>query len=502
MSKLPVPSLVAALCAVSLPSARLAALAPLLAAAVGCTAPLDLPVAQDPTPRGLQGRSPLQVVETDDGERDLRLTPVVRAVQRAADSVVSIYIQHQQALARGGPVTEGQGSGVVIDAGGLVITNWHVIAPVVLDDGYSVQVRCKDGRTRDAKVLSSSPAHDLALLQVALQQGEQLQPVLVGRSADLMVGETVIAIGNPQGHANTVTSGVLSATGRSIKVNAPDRRVREYTDLLQTDAAINQGNSGGALLDITGKLIGINNAMAVGAENIGFAIPVDKVREVFERELTNSSSFAASVWLGMEIGENDGKLVVTEVTDGGPAAVAGVQRGDVLANVAGQPVRSALDYAKNLVTADPTRPFALRLLRNGRPVDAAPTPRSRALGRILTATGMMLDEITQNQDPDLLRRLTLAFYRGTNLRRVMLPVALRISNVQQGSPASALRLQPGDVLLAVVVPGQFGGERDERIPSAEALADYLGKVRAVKLVVLRGEEDLVGVLDVRQPAAR
>ncbi|MFN6192818.1 MAG: S1C family serine protease, partial [Planctomycetota bacterium] len=279
---------------------------------------------QDAATGGLVGRSsPLQVVEPDADDKDLRTTPVVRAVQRAADSVVSIYLQSNNLPnggSRGEPRTEGQGSGVILDESGLVITNWHVIAPVVLGNRgaaeLDVEVRLRDGRTRPARVLSSSAKRDLALLQIRRDKDDAFKPAEIGRSDSLMVGETVIAIGNPQGQANTVTSGVLSAVDRSIRVRTPDGELREYTGLLQTDAAINQGNSGGALLDITGRLVGINNAMAMGAENIGFAIPMDMVRGEFQRELLQSNSFAAAedaAWLGLEVLDRDGAVVSDKV---------------------------------------------------------------------------------------------------------------------------------------------------------------------------------------------
>ena len=188
--------------------------------------------AQDRKP--LTDRSGLQVVEADAEDMDLRVTPVVRAVQKAADSVVSIYIAQKQALANGGAI-DGQGSGVILDPAGFVITNWHVVATALGDANAVVQVKLRDGRSFGARILSSSPQHDLALLQLQMGAGDTVKPIEIGRSQDLMVGETLIAIGNPQGHSNTVTSGVLSATGRSIRVRTPDGRAREYSGLLQTD---------------------------------------------------------------------------------------------------------------------------------------------------------------------------------------------------------------------------------------------------------------------------
>ena len=445
--------------------------------------------------------SPLQVVEPDDDDRALRETPVVRAVQRAADSVVSIYLQNQ--LARRQPVTEGQGSGVLLDDSGLVITNWHVIAPVLLGErpgrSYGLLVKLRDGRERKARVLSSTPTRDLALLQLRLEGDERVQPIEIGRSADLMIGETVIAIGNPQGHANTVTSGVLSAAGRSIQVRAPDGVVREYKDLLQTDAAINQGNSGGALLDITGRLIGINNAMSAGAENIGFAIPMDVVREEFQRELLQSTSLVASgsaPWLGMEVADRDGAVVVDQVARGGPAQRAGVRVGDVLRRLGDREVRTSIDYLRHFFDVSEARAVEMTLERGGRPVRMQARPISRADGSILIGMGVRVEEVDVEENQRLVRDATYAFYRGSGLRRVALfPATLRVTQVLEGSPADVTGLEAGDLILGVVASGRFG-ERElplhSRVDLARLCQEQRGQER--KFVILRGERDLLGTV--------
>lgn len=471
-----------------------------LACLFGLACAAAAPTRQLPAQQPLQERtSPLPVVESDAADLELRMTPTVRAVQKTANAVVSIYIQRD---GRGGGITEGQGSGVILDANGFVITNWHVVAPVLLyGQGHSVAVKLRDGRTRRARVLSSSANHDLALLQIELQPGEQVQPVEIGRSADLMVGESVIAIGNPQGHANTVTQGVLSATGRSITVQGPDNSPHEYSGLLQTDAAINRGNSGGALLDITGRLIGINNAMAVGAENIGFAIPVDTVREVFERELIGSNSFATAgdtPWLGFDVTTADGKVVVSQVTPGSPAARVGLRSGDVLAQIGGNDVRTPLDYARTMLMAPATAPLPLQVLRNGRTLEFAPVPWTHTQRLISALSGMQVEEITAQQDRPLAMRAAQALLGGRRAWQP-LPVVLRVRDVEPGSPAAALQLQADDILLAQSVANYFGGENDAIFTSAASLAQALisRAGRSVRLVVLRGDQDLVGTLDVR-----
>ncbi len=451
----------------------------------------------------VQPRSPLQVVEHDAHDRDLRTTPVVRAVQRAADSVVSIYLQHQ--LARREPMTEGQGSGVILDEAGLVITNWHVVAPLLLGDprgsALDVVVKLRDGRTREAQVLTSTAKRDLALLQMRLQDGEKVKPIEIARSSELMVGETVIAIGTPQGHANTVTTGVLSAIGRSIRVRTPDGSPREYSDLLQTDAAINQGNSGGALLDITGRLIGINNAMAVGAENIGFAIPMDIVRAEFERELIRSASFttaAGAPWLGLEVADRDGAVVVTEVTAGSPAADAGVQVGDVLARIGDHDVRSSIDYVRHFFGAQPRGELLLVLRRADRDVRATAVRATRDEWTIRRALGALVEETGFESDAALARKATSAFYRGSARREApIFPAVLRVRDVSKDSPAHGI-LQPGDVVLGFYVRERYG-ERELPVTAARDLLQLLGQSGGtIRISILRGDEDLIATLDVRR----
>lgn len=451
-----------------------------------------------------QRNGTLQVAEPDAADRELRMTPVVRAVQRAADSVVSVYLQSVQVPGRP-PVTAGQGSGVILDDSGLVITNWHVVAPALLGrfpGPVEVGVKLRDGRSRKAEILSSSPTRDLALLQLRLEGDEKVKPIEIGRSGDLMIGETLVAIGNPQGHANTVTSGVLSATGREIQVRAPDNELRTYRDLLQTDAAINQGNSGGALLDITGKLVGINSAMARDAENIGFAIPMDIVREVFEKELVQSSSFAlasGSAWVGIEVAERDGQVVVAKVLPGSPAEKAGVAEGDQLVRVVEQPVRSGLDYQRHLVGARAQQPFPLLVRRGQAELRLAPVPITMTNAVILTLVGAELEEVSAAADEELVRKATLAFYRGYSMRRVMmLPSTVRVVSVQPGSPADAVGLQPGDLVLAAFQSDGFR-EREQPVLSLREFARVLAMQagRGLKVTVLRGDKDLVGTIDVR-----
>lgn len=435
----------------------------------------------------------LRGMEPDLEEIDMRRTPVVRAVERARDSVVSIYIARDgKTLAHG---IDGQGSGVVIDEAGLVITNWHVVAPLANTRGGLV-ARFHNGTSYPADVLSSSPDHDLALLQ--LRTDQPLKAIVAGDSDSLMVGETVIAIGNAQGNSDSVTVGVLSSTDRSIRVRTPDGRARSYEGLLQTDAAINQGNSGGALLDITGKLIGINNAMAVGVENIGYAIPISTVRRVFEEVLVSSENLA-SIWFGLRVTDRDGAPVVSAVAPAGPAARAGVQVGDRIVRAGGRQVRSALDYARATIRAETGVPFELEVARDERLESLSVEPMSRTAWELMRRTGLEVARVTAEQDRKLLEAASLELYSDSRRRRVqLLPAALRVERVLDNSPAAKLGLRRGDLLIAASVPAMFGRWSYRPLLSVEDLAtivrDRAG--RSVNLLLLRDGEGLEGPLPV------
>lgn len=448
--------------------------------------------------RSLRSSQPtlLEGMAPDRADLDLRRTPVVRAVEQAADSVVSIYVQATGPLARERSI-EGQGSGVIIDASGLVITNWHVIATVDLNpNAHSLIVKLRDKRNFDARLLSSSREHDLALLQLELSPGDVVKPIFSSDSETLMVGETVIAIGNPQGHANTVTVGVLSAIDRSISVRTPDRQTRRYRGLLQTDAAINQGNSGGALLDITGRLIGINNAMAVGAENIGFAIPVNRVRQVFQDVLLSVDNLSR-VWLGMQVKDQGDYALVTELTAQGPAQRVGLRPGDRLLRAGGEEVRTTLDYARMLDMAKAGQPFPLEVQRSGRRLRLAPKPLTRTSRILVQKLGLDLEQVTRAQDQDLLMQASQNYYAEIGRRPRWLPVALRVTEIYTDGPAEDLDLRVGDVILAV--EGGSFMRRWNVLYSGEELAQTANFAAGgeLEILLMRGGELYTGDLSVR-----
>ncbi|MBU6176046.1 MAG: trypsin-like peptidase domain-containing protein, partial [Planctomycetes bacterium] len=198
----------------------------------------------------------------------IRSTPIVQAIKKAEPAVVNIQGNKIVTNTTNGVPTRqevnGMGTGVIIDRRGLIITNYHVVDAV-----EKIEVTLADGSTFIARLINYDPETDLAMIKINADR--DLPVIQVGRSDDLLRGETVIAIGNPFGYQNTVTVGVISALHRNIPVNGS----QEYTDLIQTNADINPGNSGGPLLNIDGEVIGINVAVRVGAQGIGFAIPVD-----------------------------------------------------------------------------------------------------------------------------------------------------------------------------------------------------------------------------------
>jgi serine protease Do len=235
------------------------------------------------------------------------------------------------------------GSGVIIKSDGTILTNEHVILRAA-----KIKVTLLDGREFEGRLIGSDPESDLAVVQIA---GEGPFPTLqMGTSEDLMIGETVIAIGNPFGLSHTVTAGVISSLHRSIRSEG-----RIYRDFVQTDASINPGNSGGPLLNIRGLLIGINTAIYQEAQGIGFAIPVDRVKRIVDDLIAYGEVHPA--WIGAQIQEVNPSLVkhfeytgrggvlISQILSGGPGEKGGLERGDIVERVGQVEILSLEDYA-------------------------------------------------------------------------------------------------------------------------------------------------------------
>jgi serine protease Do len=307
---------------------------------------------------------------------EARRTPLVAAVEKIGPSVVNISAERIVrrrsdplenffwfGTPRGrerGTRTESLGSGVVIDPAGIVITNEHVV-----QGASRIIVTTSDGREMEAEVRGADADNDIAVLTV---KAKNLRAAKLGKSSDLMIGETVVAVGNPFGLSNTVTAGIVSAVQRTVQGETG----RTYTDFIQTDAAINPGNSGGALANVLGELIGINTAIVGGANTIGFAIPVDRVRRIVGDLL--SFGEVTPVWTGLRgatILDDDrpsarGKgLRVRSVWPGSPADEAGLQRGDVVVAVDGRRVDSREDFDTAMTALGPGKSVAVGIRRDG-----------------------------------------------------------------------------------------------------------------------------------------
>ncbi len=288
------------------------------------------------------------------------------AVARGAPAIVSIYTVGQDTLAW--PGSPGLGSGVILSREGHVATNWHVI-----EGTTDIRVRLADGREAVPRLLGADPETELALLQIDLPN---LPVIPLGRSAALQPGQVVLAVGNPFGLSQTVTQGIVSALGRGAL------GVTTFEDFIQTDAAINVGNSGGALLDTRGRLVGVNTA-AVGppssgalAEGIGFAIPVDLVLEVTGQLLRHGRVIRG--WLGVEpvdlvparaalLGlppETTGVELIG-IAPGSPAETAGLRPGDVLLSLDGHPIGDSREALSRVAARAPGERVRLEVSRRG-----------------------------------------------------------------------------------------------------------------------------------------
>jgi len=282
-----------------------------------------------------------------------RRTPLVELVERVRNCVVNIHSERTVQ----GPAAEdlfamtpsqnrvnGMGTGIVIDPRGYILTNQHVV-----EDVNVIRVRLADRTGYSARVLARDPESDLALLKI--EPARPLPVVPLGTSGDLMVGESVAAIGNAYGYEHTVTRGIVSAINRDVTLN----KDVSYKALIQTDASINPGNSGGPLLNINGELIGVNVAIRAGAQGIGFAIPVDTTLRVAADMMSIRKRTGATHGLicrdRVDTLQNPPvrTLVVERADPAGPAGKAGVQRGDVITLAGDAPITCALELERAML---------------------------------------------------------------------------------------------------------------------------------------------------------
>ena len=336
------------------------------------------------------------------------------------------------------PYATGAGSGVIIDAqNGLVVTNHHVI-----DGAATISVQLQDGRTAEAELLGSDANTDVALLRI---EATDLTDIEFADTDTVAVGDYVVAIGNPFGIGQTVTSGIVSALGRT-GLNRD-----HYEDFIQTDAAINMGNSGGALVDLEGRLIGINTAIisgSGGSNGIGFAVPADMVSSVIEHlerdgEVRRGLLGVTITDLNPQVAEaletdlEEGALV-TSVMPGSAAEAAGVEVSDVIVEMDGEAITSSRDLRNRVGLMSRGEEVRLRLYRNGRAMEL-----DAVIGGPSGTAGSG-DDAAQDTG-----------FRGAELRSLAAgdsdysDEGVMVVNVQPGSPVAAAGMQPGDIIVEV-----------------------------------------------------
>jgi len=335
----------------------------------------------------------------------------------------------------------GTGSGVIVDADkGYVITNHHVIA-----DADVITVSLQDGREFTAKLLGSDAGTDVALLEIA---AENLQDLTFADIEDVRVGDYVVAVGNPFGLGQTVTQGIVSALGRSGLNN------ENYEDFIQTDAAINMGNSGGALVDLEGRLVGINTAIISGTgtnAGIAFAVPVDMIASVMSHLARDGEvrrgqlgvqiqDLTAAMEQALQTGAGKGALV-TSVVPGSAAEAAGIEVSDVIVEIDGRSIDSGRELRNVVGLMSRDQEVELVLFRDGESQ------------RVKAVVGGSRPSVAATA-PDQGRQLADPVYQGAQLRSLEQAAApgrsgVEVVSVAQGSPAWQAGLRPGDVIYEV-----------------------------------------------------
>ncbi len=370
----------------------------------------------------------------------MRRSPVVEVYQQARDSLVNFSATERVVVERWGvslfgdvfrvPAEQSQrsvGSGFVIHENGYIATNAHVVS-----SGSELVATFADGSEYEARVVARDTERDLAVVKV--NPDKPLKPIKLGRSNDLMIGEQTIAIGNPVGLQNSVTTGVISALHRELPIGGNV----VYRDVIQTDASINPGNSGGPLLNILGELIGINTAIRTDAQNIGFAIPVDQLHDVLP-DMLNPETLN-QVNLGIRISGKQPGLVIG-VKEGSPADEAGIELGDRILNVDGEPIQRGVDFYVQMLSRQAGDTAKVRLARGEKALvkilqlEPAPIPDGPRLARELIGVTVA------NANEDVARRLGWPKLNG-----------VIVIAVEKKSPADRADIRPGDLMVSM---GQY-----------------------------------------------
>lgn len=425
-----------------------------------------------------------------------RHTPLTRAAARALPCVGNIHTeksanpQNNVFSSDKGRKINGMGTGIVVDERGYMVTNYHVVADV-----DSIRVEFADKSSYLARKINADREHDLALIKIDASKPLKVMPH--GTSSDLMVCETVIAIGNPFGYEGSATVGYISALGRDVEAN----ETQYYKNLIQTDAAINPGNSGGPLVNVDGDLIGINVAIRAGAQKIGFAIPVDDARKIIARLM--SVEQLDRTYHGLipkDVKNGPTRLLMVEGTQpDSPAAAAGLKNGDVIVKAGPLDVMDGVDWERAMLgrpvgdkvevtvkRSDKVEKVTLTLAaytggRSSLNPEIAPVrPVASNDDRFWTQLGVKMTAL-----PEAQKNLVGPKYRG----------GMRVIEVRQEGPAGANGIQKGDILVGLdkwetMSPDNVGWILNQQQPQVND-----GQV-SLKFFVIRGQETRYGFLPV------
>lgn len=436
---------------------------------------------------------------------NLRETPLVRAVKRAKTSVVNIHSQkttyENDALFAGkGRKVNGMGTGIIFDERGYIVTNFHVVNGV-----DSLRVTLEDGSTYTAEVIASDSKRDLAIIKIKTSRRLTVMPM--GTSSDLMLGETVFAVGNAYGYEHTVTSGIISSLSRDVEVNED----QSYENLIQTDASINPGNSGGPLLSLTGEVVGINVAIRAGAQRIGFAIPIDDARRVIARLISveNRGRMVHGL-VATDVKTTDRQMLVVDAAKpSSPAQAAGLQQGDVILKIGDTAVSDRVDFERALIgkTTQESIPLIVRRnnkketlnirLSNRHGYQVAQNKRSSKLNSSVMrgqspsaefeGVELELSPLSQKTWKVLGMRLK-PVKKGDWLSKSDYNGGMQVVSVRKGGPAASNGIQEGDVLL-----GLHGWETaTENDLSWIINHRKFATFKPLKFFILRSDETLYG----------
>jgi serine protease Do len=373
-----------------------------------------------------------------------RRTAIVAAVDRVKTAVVNIHSERTVASASSDLFPQaassrvnGMGTGIIIDPRGYIVTNQHVI-----DDVSALRIRLADGTSQNAVVIARHAELDLAIIKIDPIQPLPIMPV--GTASDLMVGETVVALGNAYGYEHTVSVGIVSAIKRDVSLN----KDMAYKSLIQTDASINPGNSGGPLVNINGELVGVNVAIRAGAQNIGFAIPVDHmVKSVSDmlKVRRRNATYDGLVCRDLLMRSDDGlvrKVIVDRVDASSPADNAGLQAGDVLVQVGDIKIASGIDVERGFIDrrAGESIPIVVRRKDQEKRLQLALATGDRQVRPVSVS-----DQLWQ--------KLGIQFVpvKGDSVTRVnnQLHGGLEVTNINTTGLAAKSGLKKGDILVGL-----------------------------------------------------